>query len=216
MYLQLIDKTEYLRLIKYPVIVLYFIFYILYFGFEMKNKTMGLLAALSMLAPLSAQAAVQLPEGTQEFGVQGAAKIGSDWDVTLNGSYGVFIRDNWQVGGTTTVSAKDHNDELSAKFGAFTEYNFVNSTQWVPYIGAAAEVAGLSFSENGVDGNVGEEGDSWALNIELAAGIKYFVSPNIAISAEMNYNIATDDIDFSSDKASNSLTNFVIGTRYYF
>lgn len=182
----------------------------------MKKKVLGLLAALSVVAPLAAQASVQLPEGTEEFGVQGTAKIGDDWHVTLNGSYGVFIRDNWQVGGTTTVSAQDHNDLLSAKFGAFTEYNFVNSTRWVPYIGAATEVAALSFSENGSTGNIGEEGDSWALNIKLAAGVKYFVSANIAISAEANYNIATDDIDFSSEKASNSLTNFVIGTRYYF
>ncbi|MCG3866167.1 MULTISPECIES: outer membrane beta-barrel protein [unclassified Photobacterium] len=183
----------------------------------MKKNALSLLVALSVLAPVAAQAAVQLPAGTQELGVQGNAKLGSGWDLNLNGSYGTFVKDNWEVGGTASVRAQDKNDAISGKLGVFTEYNFVNSTNWVPYVGAATELAGLSYDEvNGSNGDLGKDGDSWALNIKLAAGVKYFINPNVALTAEANYNIATDDIDFDGDKAKDSLTNIVFGTRFYF
>ncbi|WP_318497423.1 outer membrane beta-barrel protein [Photobacterium leiognathi] len=183
----------------------------------MKKNALSLLVALSVLAPVAAQAAVQLPAGTQELGVQGNAKLGSGWDLNLNGSYGTFVKDNWEVGGTASVRAQDKNDAISGKLGVFTEYNFVNSTNWVPYVGAATELAGLSYDEvNGSDADLGKDGDSWALNIKLAAGVKYFINPNVALTAEANYNIATDDIDFDGDKAKDSLTNIVFGTRFYF
>ncbi|HIF9175786.1 TPA: outer membrane beta-barrel protein [Photobacterium damselae] len=182
----------------------------------MKKNALSLLVALAVIAPVAAQAAVQLPAGTQELGIQGNAKLGSGWDLNLNGSYGTFVKDNWEVGGTASIRAQDANDAISGKFGVFTEYNFVNSTNWVPYVGAATELAGLSYSEEGSSSNFGKDGDSWALNIKLAAGVKYFINPNVALTAEANYNIATDDIEFSSGKAKDSLTNIVFGTRFYF
>ncbi|MEF1206049.1 outer membrane beta-barrel protein [Photobacterium damselae] len=184
----------------------------------MKKNALSLLVALAVIAPVAAQAAVQLPAGTQELGIQGNAKLGSGWDLNLNGSYGTFVKDNWEVGGTASIRAQDANDAISGKLGVFTEYNFVNSTNWVPYVGAATELAGLSYSEDqGVHGgNIGKDGDSWALNIKLAAGVKYFINPNVALTAEANYNIATDDIDFDGGKAKDSLTNIVFGTRFYF
>ncbi|ELV7515936.1 outer membrane beta-barrel protein [Photobacterium damselae] len=183
----------------------------------MKKNALSLLVALAVIAPVAAQAAVQLPAGTQELGIQGNAKLGSGWDLNLNGSYGTFVKDNWEVGGTASVRAQDANDAISGKLGVFTEYNFVNSTNWVPYVGAATELAALSYSEDkGASGDLGKDGDSWALNIKLAAGVKYFINPNVALTAEANYNIATDDIDFSGDKAKDSLTNIVFGTRFYF
>lgn len=179
----------------------------------MKKNALSLLVALAVIAPVAAQAAVQLPAGTQELGVQGNAKLGSGWDLNLNGSYGTFVKDNWEVGGTATIRAQDKNDVFSGQFGVFTEYNFVNSTNWVPYVGGAIEVGGLSVSDSGADGN-------WGANAKFAAGVKYFINPNVAITSEVNYNIATDDI-FSSDaysgqKAKDSLTNIVFGTRFYF
>lgn len=183
----------------------------------MKKNALGLLVAFAVMAPVAAQAAVQLPAGTQEIGVQGNAKLGSGWDPNLNGSYGKFIKDNWELGGTASVAAKDENDAISGKLGVFTEYNFVNSTNWVPYVGAATELAALNYNnKDGADSDFGQSGDSWALNLKLAAGVKYFINPNVALSAEVNYNIATDDIEFSSGKAKDSLTNIVFGTRFYF
>ncbi|PSV40957.1 MULTISPECIES: outer membrane beta-barrel protein [unclassified Photobacterium] len=179
----------------------------------MKKNALSLLVALSVLAPVAAQAAVQLPAGTQEIGVQGNAKLGSGWHANINGTYGTFVKDNWEVGGTATVRAQDANDELSGQLGVFTEYNFVNSTNWVPYVGAAAEVGGLSLSNQGSDSN-------WGANAKFSAGVKYFINPNVAITSEVNYSIATDKIfssdSYSSEQAKNSLTNIVFGTRFYF
>ncbi|PSV29063.1 hypothetical protein C9J44_16970 [Photobacterium sp. GB-27] len=179
----------------------------------MKKNALSLLVALSVLAPVAAQAAVQLPAGTQEIGVQGNAKLGSGWHADINGTYGTFVKDNWEVGGTATVRAQDANDELSGQLGVFTEYNFVNSTNWVPYVGAAAEVGGLSLSNQGSDSN-------WGANAKFSAGVKYFINPNVAITSEVNYSIATDKIfssdSYSSEQAKNSLTNIVFGTRFYF
>ncbi|PSV19003.1 outer membrane beta-barrel protein [Photobacterium kishitanii] len=179
----------------------------------MKKNALGLLVAFAVMAPVAAQAAVQLPAGTQEIGVQGNAKLGSGWGLNLNGTYGTFVQDNWEVGGTATVRAQDLNDELSGQLGVFTEYNFVNTTNWVPYVGAAVEVGGLSLSDNGTDSN-------WGANAKFAAGVKYFINPNVAITSEVNYSIATDKIfsgaSYSSEQAKNSLTNIVFGTRFYF
>ncbi len=72
----------------------------------MKKNALSLLVALSVLAPVAAQAAVQLPEGTQEIGVYGTAKLGSGWDLNLTGSYGYFVQDNWEVDGTTSIHAR--------------------------------------------------------------------------------------------------------------
>ena len=180
----------------------------------MKKNALGLLVAFAVMAPVAAQAAVQLPAGTQELGVQGNAKLGSDYQVNLNGSYGKFIKDNWELGGTTSINLNEHNK--LAKIGVFTEYNFVNSTNWVPYVGAATELAALNYNEDGVGADLGQNGDSWALNVKLAGGVKYFINPNVALSAEVNYNIATDDIDMTSSKLKNSMTNIVFGTRFYF
>ena len=181
----------------------------------MKKNALGLLVAFAVMAPVAAQAAVQLPAGTQELGVQGNAKLGSDYQVNLNGSYGKFIKDNWELGGTTSINLNEHNK--LAKVGVFTEYNFVNSTNWVPYVGAATELAALNYTKGeGFDADAGKSGDSWALNVKLSGGVKYFINPNVALSAEVNYNIATDDIEFTGSKLKNSMTNVVFGTRFYF
>ncbi len=186
----------------------------------MKNKALRLLAALAVVAPVVSQAAVQLPAGTQELGVQGYAKLGSDWDIYLNGSYGFFVRDNWEVGGTANVQVQDLNNALSMRVGVFTEYNFTNHTNWVPYVGAATELGGLKIDTTGTSGDLGQKGDSWALNVKLAGGVKYFINPNVALTAEVNYNIATDEIfsgsSYTTDAAKKSLTNIVFGTRFYF
>ena len=183
----------------------------------MKKHLPKLVVALSVLTPFYTHAAVELPEGTQEVSVQGNAKLGSGWNLNLTGSYGYFIKDNWEIGGTATIDAQDANDAFTGKLGVFTEYNFVNSTNWVPYLGAATQLAGLSYDENaGAEGNIGKDGSSWALNIKLAGGLKYFINEHVALSGEINYNIATDDIEFNGDKAEDSITNIIFGTRFYF
>ncbi|MGR5283599.1 opacity family porin [Photobacterium damselae] len=177
------------------------------------KKTLWVMALAAL--PSLAYASVKLPVGTQELGVQGHAKLGRDYRINLEASYGKFIRDSWELGATTSINLDEQNK--LAKLGIFTEYNFTNTSSWVPFVGAATELAALNYSRaHGLDGDLGQDGDSWALNIKLTGGVKYFVNQNVALSAAVNYNIATDDISLSGDQLKNSLTNIVFGTRFYF
>ena len=111
----------------------------------MKKQTLGLLVALAVSAialPAVAEAAVQLPAGTQEASVAGNLNFNNHYDLNLNGSYGYFVKDNWEVG--TNVGLSMTKPSKTVKVGAFTEYNFTNSTNWVPYVGAAAQFATLN------------------------------------------------------------------------
>ncbi|MGD8109467.1 opacity family porin [Vibrio sp. TRT 21S02] len=183
----------------------------------MKKTTLAI--ALMLASVGSAQAAVQLSEGTQEISVQGNLNLdySDEYLLVLDTSYGYFLADDWEVGGNLGVNMSDNNKRFV--LGAFTEYNFTNETNWVPYLGASAQFAALSYKDGqGFDGGLGEdgEGDSAALNFKMAAGVKYFINPNVALSAEVNYNIATDDVNVTSDGLSDSFTNIVFGTRFYF
>lgn len=171
------------------------------------------MAVITILSAPSALAEVTLEKGTQELALQGSLDLDyvDDYLFVLNTSYGYFIYDKWELGGVLDISMSDSAKQF--QFGAFTEYNFTNSTNWVPYVGAAAQVANLS----DVEGDFGLDfEDVTALNIKLAGGIKYFINPHVALSAEVNYNIATDDISVTKDGLEDSFTRFIFGTRFYF
>ncbi|WEM43104.1 outer membrane beta-barrel protein [Photobacterium sp. DA100] len=171
------------------------------------------MAVIAVIGAPSAFAAVTLEQGTQEFALQGSLDLDyvDDYLFVLNTSYGYFIRNNWEIGGVLDVSMSDSTQQF--QLGAFTEYNFTNSTNWVPYLGAAAQVANLSGDDGDFDFDFE---DVTALNIKISGGVKYFINPHVAISAEVNYNIATDDINVTKDGVEDSFTRFIFGTRFYF
>ncbi|MEJ2762687.1 outer membrane beta-barrel protein [Photobacterium sp. MCCC 1A19761] len=178
------------------------------------NKNAVVLALFSALsAPAAWANNVDLSQGTQELGLQGSLDLDyvDDYLFLLNTSYGYFIREDWEIGGVLDVNMSDSTQQFQVGF--FTEYNFTNSSNWVPYLGAAFQVANL----NGSDGNFDfDVEDATALNVKIAGGLKYFINPHVAISAEVNYNIATDDISVTKDGVEDSFTRFVFGTRFYF
>lgn len=178
----------------------------------MKKNAVAIALAGLMFTP-ALWAGVDLPEGTQEFGLQGSLDLDyvDDYLFVLNTSYGYFIYDDWEIGAVLDVSMSDSNKQF--QFGGFTEYNFTNTSNWVPYLGAAAQLANLSGDGGDLDFDVE---DVTALNIKLSGGVKYFINPHVAISAEVNYNISTDDINVSKDGLEDSFTRFVFGTRFYF
>ncbi|WP_456295699.1 outer membrane beta-barrel protein [Vibrio sp. AK197] len=185
----------------------------------MKKTTLALGLAMASVSAFS-QAAVMLEQGTQEVSVQGNLNLdySDDYLLVLDSTYGYFITDDWEIGGGLGINMSEHNKRF--EFGAFTEYNFTNSTDFVPYVGAAAQFATLDYkSGHGFDGDWGSEKDDGtnnALNFKMALGLKYFVNPNVALSAEVNYNIATDDVNVTKDGLEDSFTNIVFGTRFYF
>lgn len=169
--------------------------------------------SLLSLALLAAQAhayegnAPMLSEGTSEIGIQGSMDFdyADDYLFDFNGSYGYFVKDNWEIGGELDMSLSDNMEAY--QFGVFTEYNFPTGSEWVPYIGAAAQYA---YSEV-------RNHDDDAFNFQVAGGVKYFIHPQVAISAEVNYNMATEDIYANGDgKAQDDKTQLLFGTRFYF
>lgn len=172
-------------------------------------KKLGFIALILLTSPIYAygEQAPTLSQGTSEIGIQGSIDFDyiDDYLLNFNGSYGYFIRDNWEVGGELDMSLSDNTEAY--QFGAFTEYNFPTSTKWVPYVGAAAQYAYSDIFN--------QDGD--AFNFQVAGGVKYFIHPQVAISAEVNYNIATEDVYVDGDgSAQDNKTQILFGTRFYF
>ena len=178
----------------------------------MKKNAVALALVGTFFTPVL-WAGVDLPEGTQEFGLQGSLDLDyvDDYLFVLNTSYGYFIREDWEIGAVLDVNMSDSTQQFQV--GGFTEYNFTNTSDWVPYLGAAAQLANLSGDDGDFDFDFE---DVTALNIKLSGGVKYFINKHVAVSAEVNYNISTDDINVTKDGVEDSFTRFVFGTRFYF
>lgn len=156
-----------------------------------------------------------LSEGTQEVGVQGSVDFdyADKYQVLLNTNYGYFVSNGWEVGGDVDINAT--KSYKSAAVGVFTEYNFVNSTDLTPYMGIGTQL--LTANYNDVDDHASTDSfDATAMNLKLSAGVKYFINKNVALTAEVNHNIATDDLHMSGGDPKRSLTKFLIGTKFYF
>lgn len=178
---------------------------------------------LATLAMLSAGLAVGaessnplfLSKGTQELNVQGLVDFNAEdsYSVDLNAKYGYFIRDGWEVG--TNVTTDLSKSFKSGGVGIFTEYNFVNSTQLVPYVGVGTELVRANYNSRDDKLNT-DSFNATAVNFKTSLGLKYFISKNVALTSEVNYNIATDHLKVSGDDAKKSFTKFLIGTSFYF
>ncbi|GAL14507.1 hypothetical protein JCM19233_5519 [Vibrio astriarenae] len=148
-----------------------------------------------------------LTAGTQEFGLQGDVNFdyADDFLVNLQGSYGYFIVDNFLLGGDASLSVSDNVQTY--KVGVFGEYNFDFGSKFVPYVGAGAQFLYSKYFSN----------SDTSMNMKSAIGVKYFIAENIAVTTEVNYNIANDDLYVGANgNAKNTNTNVMIGTRYYF
>ena len=177
-------------------------------------KNMALAAAI-FTPGLVWSSDANLSWGTQEFGIQGIIDFDykDDYLVTLNTSYGYFVRDNWEVGGILDINASGSAKNYG--IGAFTEYNFTNTTSLVPYVGLAAQFVSAK-ADNNPKTIINEQLDTNAGQFKFALGLKYFINPGVAVSAEVNYTTATDSIILDNDQLKKSFTRFLIGTRFYF
>ncbi|WAF97020.1 porin family protein (plasmid) [Aeromonas sp. BC14] len=156
-----------------------------------------------------------LTEGTQEVGVQGSVDFdyADKYQVLLNTNYGYFLSHGWEVGGDVDINAT--KSYKSAAVGVFSEYNFVNQTDWTPYVGIGTQL--LTANYNNAENHTSTDSfDATAMNLKLSAGMKYFVNEHVALTAEVNHNIATDDLHMSGGDPKRSLTKFLIGTKFYF
>lgn len=141
-----------------------------------------------------------LAPGVQELGINGFLNWEDDTTYALQVSYGRFITSNWMLGGKIGIDGQ--NSDAGYSIGGFAEYNWLTGTQWVPYVGLSLEYNRLNYDDSNLN--------SFRAGAEL--GVKYFMRPNMAISAAVggawNSNTAPDSDDFQKQ------INF--GLRYYF
>lgn len=171
----------------------------------MKKTSIALVLGFIALS-FNAQAGSEqyLLEGTQELNVSGNLNFDTD-NYNLTTRYGYFVADDWEVGGDVTAGLSDETDTLDVSL--FTQYNFTNSTDFVPYIGISA---GVLTAENG-DTNLLQQDDSGFV-FATQVGVKYFVTKNVALSAEFEQSWSDLEVQGLSD----SFSEVHIGTSFYF
>lgn len=157
-----------------------------------------------------------LAAGTQEFGVNGSLDFDDGVEYDLNFTYGVFIRDNWQVGISIDWAGEDGDILQNTRFGLFTEYNFVNRTKFVPYIGVGAAYAASGDQFDFADGTTTRVAGVDGIAFSGEIGVKYFFRPTIAVAASVNFNWSPDDVFDIGDEIGDNLTQVEIGMRFYF
>lgn len=171
----------------------------------MKKTSIALALGFAALSFNAAAGSEQyLLEGTQELNVSGNLNFDTD-NYNLSTSYGYFVADNWEVGGDVSLGLSDNTDTLDISL--FTEYNFTNSSDFVPYVGISA---GMLNAEGG-DVNFAQQDDS-AFVFSTQLGVKYFVTKNVAISAEFEQSWSDLEVQGLSD----SFSEVHIGTSFYF
>lgn len=162
---------------------------------------------LAMIAALaSASQAASLSEGTKEIVIEGLFDPDAlgDSQLDLDLAYGYFIQDNLEVGALATVS---DNDAISTYgLGGFVEYNFDQGTELVPFVNGHAGWINADPEE-------GESQDAGFLGASV--GAKYFLAENIAVSADVTYDWATEDVYFEDDDVSDTDLTINLGMRFY-
>lgn len=157
----------------------------------------------------------KLDQGTREISIAGRLEFPDfkDLHYDLEGSYGYFIRDGWEIG--ARVGAADFGGVDRVDVGVFTEYNFNRESRWVPYIGAAIGLGSVSFDDGSFDSSTTlDDGDGAIFDMQL--GVKWFMRPTIAITTAINFQLATEDIFATDNSLDDNLTTLQIGMRYYF
>jgi opacity protein-like surface antigen len=155
-----------------------------------------------------------LDRGTQEMSVAGRIDIPEldEIDYDLDGSYGYFLRDGWEIG--VQVSAADYDGQDRVELSGFTEYNFRRQSKWVPYVGAGLGLVSADFDDDISLGTPIDDDDGLLFDVE--GGVKYFMRPYMALSAAIDFKFSTEDVFETGEEIEDNLSSIKIGMRYYF
>ncbi len=163
-----------------------------------KYFVVAIVAALATF--VYAQPSIQ--EGTRELSLSGS------WDpegaagaaIALDVGYGVFMRDLIEVGGL--LSYADNGIVTTWGLGGFVEYHFDMATMTVPYVGLRIE-----YIDYDVD---------TTFQYGPRAGVKHFITDNVAIDIALQYTIAGEDIFNNDGTAEDTDLALVFGLRAMF
>lgn len=169
----------------------------------MKNRFFFSLVAV-LAAGFTATAAT-LKQDTQEFRVDGSFDPetygGGEFKIGL--TYGYVLQDNIEVGGRMYYA--DNDDTSTFSLGGFGEYSFELESDAMPYVGLE-----LSF----ITGDTGIE-DNSAVAITAYVGVRYFLSQDVAIGAQIRGSAASDDVYASDGGAESTDVTVIFGMSYF-
>lgn len=170
----------------------------------MKRWITGLL----MVACTATVMAQNIDQGTKELRLDGSIDFdtGAGEEIVLDVGLGHFVVDNVELGGVVGVA---NNDLITVwRLGGFGELSFpMQDAPLVPFVGA-----GLAWAY--ADPDIGDSEDAMVLG--LAAGVKYFLTDDVAISTQVNFEYASEDIFLEDDDISDTNWDITLGLRYFF
>ena len=152
--------------------------------------------------------AVTLAPGTMETRLAGQLDptTADGTQVDLNFSWGYFFADNAQAGGRLSFLNSDHVTLAGA--AAFAEYNFdLGGEDWLPFVEGSL---GL------MSGDLPTGDSDTAVVVELQAGLKFFLAPNVALSSAAVLDYATEDLYVDEEKAEDTDIRLQFAIRYYY
>jgi hypothetical protein len=175
------------------------------------KKWMTILAVCSMAVTGFGAAMMQ---DTSELALDGTLDFDSanGTQILLDVFYGYFVMDYLEVG--PTVSFVNQDDLTAWRLGVQGEYDFDLGTELVPFVGLSLKYAQLDADT--IEGETVDVADS-ALVFGGTAGAKYFITEDVAISADLAFDWATDKI-YPKDNFEYQSTDarLELGLRFFF
>ena len=151
--------------------------------------------------------------GTNEIGISGILDVDTI-DGTLievDGTWGRFIRDYWEVGIIGGVASSDSLSRFRG--GGFTDYIFDFGGAVFPYLGFSLNLFAADVDFKRFNGPSGSE---IAYGTGLSMGLMGFLSREIALSFGLELNWASQDVFLTADDVDDSDIRFKFGLRYFF
>ena len=167
-----------------------------------------LICLFAVAAVAGASHAASLKGGTREIVVDGSLDpqgVGGGVDLDISAGYGYFVQDSIEVG--AEVALADNDLVTSYGFAGFAEFNFDQGTPLVPFVGARAGWARVEIDQFDADAD--------AVVMGGYAGVKYFLAENVAITGQLNLNVASDDIYVNDDEVDDTNIDFTVGMRFF-
>lgn len=175
----------------------------------MKTVILAVMVISLMLAGVAtAKVVPNLDQGTSQIGIAGSynTDTAQGKQLTFGGEYLYSVWDNIQLGGVLSFANNDLSDTYT--IGALGVYNFQTDSSWVPFLslGVGFKSVEYDYIIDGSDAWIGTGG----------AGVKYFMTEDIALALSVNYSIAEKDLYPDSNGTLND-TNIqtLLGLQFY-
>lgn len=169
-------------------------------------KKIIVLALLATFTAAHADAAA-IAKGTRELRASGLLDFDSanGTDIRLDLGYGYFIADYLEVGALFGIA---DNDRVTAlRLGGFAEYNIETETDLIPFFGGQMRYIYADFAIGGSESAIAFGG---------YGGVKFFITPNLALSTRLLIEFATEDIYIEENKINDMDIVVDLGLNYYF